>query len=195
MTQPLSAASPQTSEVQLFVPGLSFVFLGILSFFSAFTSADYHSKIYRNSWPVLPLLQQAKHFNKTYMYFNLLLIVSAADKKIIKKTTKDKYTLFNISFHVYSVKIISMLSDRQALITGQLQTSFAAVLIVPPVKLLVLCFNQTRICLFERHTHGLQSSIAATNSTGNNSNFITSISWKDGYARQGGSLEGSNVAF
>ena len=52
--------------------------------------------------------------------------------------------------------------------------------------------NQTRICLFESHTHGLQSSIVATNSAGNNSDFIT-ISWKDGYARQGGSLEGSNV--
>ena len=35
MTRPLSAASPQTSQVQLFVSGLSFVFLGILSFFSA----------------------------------------------------------------------------------------------------------------------------------------------------------------
>ena len=81
------------------------------------------------------------------------------------------------------------------LITGQLQlTTFAAILIVPPVKLLVLCFNQTRICLFESHTHGLQSSIVVTTSTGNNSNFFTLISWKDGYARQGGSLEGSNVA-
>ena len=80
------------------------------SLFLCLSSADYHSKIYRNSWPIFPLLQQAKHFNKTYMYFNLLLIVSAMDKKIIKKTTtKNKYTLFNISFHVYSVKIISML--------------------------------------------------------------------------------------
>ena len=35
MTQPLSDASPQTSQVGLFVSGLSFVFLGILSFFSA----------------------------------------------------------------------------------------------------------------------------------------------------------------
>ena len=55
-----------------------------------------------------------------------------------------------LSFHVYSVKIIGMWSDRKALIIGQLQlTTLAAVLIVPPVKLLVLCFNQTRICLFE----------------------------------------------
>ena len=143
-----------------------------------------------------PLLQWAKHISKTYMYFNLLLIISAPYKKInSKKKTNKQIHIFQLSFHVYSVKIIySMLSDRQALITGQLQTTFAAVLIVPPVKLLVLCFNQTRICLFESHTHGLQSSIVATNSTGNNSNFITSISWKDGYARQGGSLEGSNVA-
>ena len=35
MTQPLSAASPQTSQVGLFVSGLSFVFVGIISFFSA----------------------------------------------------------------------------------------------------------------------------------------------------------------
>ena len=36
-----------------------------------------------------------------------------------------------------------------------------------------------------------QSSIFVTNSTGNKSNFFTLISWKDDYARQGGSLEGS----
>ena len=93
---------------------------------------------------------------------------------IQKTTTKNKYTFFNVRFHVYSVKIIGMWSDRMALITGQLQT-FAAVLIVPLVKLLVLCFNQTRIGLFESHAHGLQSSIVATNSIGNNSNFITLI--------------------
>ena len=87
-----------------------------------------------------------------------------------------------------------MWSDRMSLITGQLQTTFAAVLIVPPVKLLVLCFNQTRIFLFESHAHGLHSRIGVTNSTGNNSNFITLISWKDGHVTQGGSLEGSNVA-
>ena len=40
-----------------------------------------------------------------------------------------------LSFHVYSVKIIGMWSDRKALIIGQLQlTTLAAVLIVPPVK-------------------------------------------------------------
>ena len=31
--------------------------------------------------------------------------------------------------------------------------SFAAVLIVPPDKSVVLCFYQTSICLFESHTH------------------------------------------
>ena len=120
-----------------------------------------------------PLLEWARHINKTYMYFNLLSIISAADKKIIQKTTtKIKYTFFNLSFHVYSVKIIGMWPDRMSLITGQLQTTFAAVLIIPPVKLQVLCSNRTGICLFESHTHGLQSSIVATSPTGNNSNFI-----------------------
>ena len=50
------------------------------------------------------LLQWAKHINKTYKYFNLLLIVSAADKKI---TTTKKYTFFTLRFHVYSVKILA----------------------------------------------------------------------------------------
>ena len=60
-----------------------------------------------------PLLQWAKHINKTYMYFNLLLIISVAvKKKIKKKTTKNKYTFFNLSFHIYSVKIIGMWSNR-----------------------------------------------------------------------------------
>ena len=31
--------------------------------------------------------------------------------------------------------------------------SFAAVLIVPPDKSVVICFYQTSICLFESHTH------------------------------------------
>ena len=46
-----------------------------------------------------PLLQWAKHINKTYKYFNLLLIISAADKKNNKK---KKYTFFMLRFHVYS---------------------------------------------------------------------------------------------
>ena len=32
-----------------------------------------------------PLLQWAKHINKTYVYFNLLLIISAADKTSVSK--------------------------------------------------------------------------------------------------------------
>ena len=107
MTQPLSAASPQTSKVGLFVSGLSFVFLGILSFFSLTIS-----KYKEIPGQFYPLLQWAKHISKTYMYFNLLLIISAADKKNSSKNNKNKYTFFNLSFHVYSVKIISMLSDR-----------------------------------------------------------------------------------
>ena len=95
MTQPLSAASPQTSQVRLFVSGLSFVFLGILSFVFSLNSADCHSKIYGNSWPVLPPPPKAKHINKTYMYFNLLLVISAADKKQIKTQQKKTNTHFS----------------------------------------------------------------------------------------------------
>ena len=51
--------------------------------------------------------------------------------------------------------------------------SFAAVLIVPPDKSMVLCFKQTTICLFESHTHGLQGGIIATSSSGNMSYFVT----------------------
>ena len=76
------------------------------------------------------------------MYFNLLLIISAADKrnkllrKIIKKRhqQQNKYTFSDLSFHIYSVRIIDRWSDRQALIaatfqhandmTGFLQRSF-----------------------------------------------------------------------
>ena len=109
MTQPLSAVSPQTSAVS----GLSFVLLGIFSFFSALLVQITIPKYKEIPSQFYPLLQWAKHINKTYMYFNLLLIISAADKKIIKKTTtKNKYTFFKLSFHVYSVKIIGMWSDR-----------------------------------------------------------------------------------
>lgn len=71
--------------------------------------------------------------------------------------------------------------------------SFAAVLIVPPDKSMVLCFNQTSICLFESHTHGLQGGIIATSSSGHVSNFVKYLErmamrdWKNG-------LHGSNLA-
>ena len=71
--------------------------------------------------------------------------------------------------------------------------SFAAVLIVPPDKSMVLCFNQTSICLFESHTHGLQGGIIATSSSGNVSHFVKYLErmvmrdWKNG-------LHGSNIA-
>ena len=42
-----------------------------------------------------PLLQWAKHINKTYMYFNLLLIISAADKK---KINKKQIHIFQLKF-------------------------------------------------------------------------------------------------
>ena len=85
MTQPLSAASPQTSA-GLFASGLSFVLLRILSF-SALAVQITIPKYKEIPGQFYPLLEWAKHINKTYMYFNLLLIISAVDKKIIQKTT------------------------------------------------------------------------------------------------------------
>lgn len=49
--------------------------------------------------------------------------------------------------------------------------SFAAVLIVPQDKSMVIFFHQTSICLIESHTHGLQGGINATSSSGNVSNI------------------------
>ena len=43
-----------------------------------------------------PLLQWAKHINKTYMYFNLLLIISAADKKNLTKNKKKQIHIFQL---------------------------------------------------------------------------------------------------
>ena len=74
MTQPLSAASPQTSA------GLGFVLLGIVIFSALGVQITIpKNKLIPNQF--YPLLQWAKHINKTYIYFNLLLIISAADKK------------------------------------------------------------------------------------------------------------------
>lgn len=69
--------------------------------------------------------------------------------------------------------------------------SFAAVLVVPPDNSMVLCFNQTSICLFEKL--GLQGGIMATSSSGHVSNFVKYLErmamrdWKNG-------LHGSNLA-
>ncbi len=54
----------------------------------------------------------------------------------------------------------------------QLHPNFAAVLIVPPDKTMVLCFNQKEICLFESHKHGLHGGVVATSVSGNISNFV-----------------------
>ena len=79
MKQPLSAVSLQTSA-GLFDYGLSFVLLRILSFFSALAVQITITKYKEISDQFYPLLQWAKHINKTYIYFNLLLIISAVDK-------------------------------------------------------------------------------------------------------------------
>ncbi|XP_022798308.1 uncharacterized protein LOC111336470 [Stylophora pistillata] len=69
--------------------------------------------------------------------------------------------------------------------------SLAAVLIVPPDNSMVLCFNQTSICLFEMH--GLHGGIIATSSSGHVSHFVKYLDrmamrdWKNG-------LHGSNLA-
>ena len=49
---------------------------------------------------------------------------------------------------------------------------FAAVLIVPPDKSMVLCFDQTVISLFESHSHGQQGAIISTSSSGNVGHFV-----------------------
>ena len=54
----------------------------------------------------------------------------------------------------------------------QLHPTFAAVLIVPPDKTMLLCFNQEGICLFESHKHGLHGGVVATSASGNISNFV-----------------------
>ena len=133
-----------------------------------------------------PLLQWAKHINKTYMYFNLLLIISAADKK---KLTKNKYTFFNLSFHIYSVKIIGMWSNRWALITGQLQTTVLQYWLFhqsscrsyAPTKQGFVSLKVTHMVSKVALLQPAQLEIIATSSR------------KNSYSRQGGSLEGSNV--
>ena len=64
MTQPLSAASPQASA-GLFVSGLSFVLLRIVSFFLALAVQITIPKSKEIPGHFYPLLQWAKHINKT----------------------------------------------------------------------------------------------------------------------------------
>ena len=64
MTQPLSAASPQTSQVGLFLSGLTFVLLGILSFFSVLAVQITIPKYKEIPGQFYLLLQWAKHINK-----------------------------------------------------------------------------------------------------------------------------------
>ena len=96
MTQPLSAASPQTSQVGLFVSGVCFVLLGILSVFSVLavqiTIPKYKEIPGQFTSSSNGLNISTKH---TVMCFNLLLIISAADKKKIKKQQQKTNTHFS----------------------------------------------------------------------------------------------------
>ena len=78
MTQPLSAASPQTSAglfvwTWLCASRNSVIFSALAVQITIPKNKEIPNQFY-------PLLQWAKHINKTYIYFNLLLIISAADK-------------------------------------------------------------------------------------------------------------------
>lgn len=70
---------------------------------------------------------------------------------------------------------------------------FAAVLIVPPDKSMVLCFDHTTISLFESHRHGPQGGLIATSSSGNINNFIRYLA---GMVMRdwGAQLQGPNMA-
>lgn len=70
---------------------------------------------------------------------------------------------------------------------------FAAVLIVPPDKSMVLCFDYTTISLFESHRHGLQGGLIATSSSGNINNFIRYLA-RMVMRDWGAQLQGSNMA-
>lgn len=50
--------------------------------------------------------------------------------------------------------------------------TFAAVLIVPPDKSMVICFDQTVRSLFESHSHGQQGAIISASSSGNVAHFV-----------------------
>ena len=66
---------------------------------------------------------------------------------------------------------------------------FAAVLIIPPDKSMVLCFDHTTISLYESHRQG---GLTANSSSGNISNFIrylTEMVMRD----WGAELQGSNM--
>ena len=71
--------------------------------------------------------------------------------------------------------------------------SFAAVLIVPPDKSMVLCFDQTSICLFASHTHGLQGGTIAISSSGNVGHFVKYLERMVMQDSKNG-LQGSNIA-
>ena len=70
---------------------------------------------------------------------------------------------------------------------------FAAVLIVPPDKSMVLYFDHTTISLFESHRHWLQGGLIATSSSGNINNFIRYLAGM-AMCDWGAQLQGSNMA-
>ena len=67
---------------------------------------------------------------------------------------------------------------------------FAAVLIVPPDKSMVLCFDQTAISHFESHSHEQKGAIISTSSSGNVGHFVEYLEMQNWQTH----LHGANLA-
>lgn len=67
------------------------------------------------------------------------------------------------------------------------------VLIVPPDKSLMLCFNQTKICMFDSHSHRLQGGAIATGRIDRIQDFVSYLE-RMILSDWGAHLSGCNIA-
>ena len=129
--------------------------------------------------------------NHIYSSFNVPAQQPNLDVKDVLHYNHDSFQKIKL---IADVGIFTTEDLKNYLTSYQQQNQkFAAVLIVPPDKTMVLCFHQTSICLFESHRHGHQGGIIASSSSGNTSNFVRYLEtmvvrdWQT-------QLQGSNIA-
>ena len=134
----------------------------------------------------LPIPNQLKDLNQTipiYMYsqlifkgnhiystFNLPAQQLNLDAQNVLQQNHEEFQKIQIDVDMGFVSTQD-LEDVLAQHRNQ-HPKFAAVLIVPPDKSILLCFNQRSVSLLESHTHGLRGGIIATSLSGNTRYFV-----------------------
>lgn len=153
----------------------------------------------------LTIPKQFSDLNQTLPYYNQLISKGNQVYDLLNMPpnqpnldVKEVLSIRNQGFEILQMSVDTAffsVQDLENFLNDYVQEHqrFAAILIVPPDKSMLLCFDGTTICMFESHSHNSQGGIIAFSVTGRVSNFIhyLQIMVMQDWQTQ---LQGSNLA-